>query len=194
MSPLGKRDLPELRPGQPGLLKRTIEKEKIGGAMYCPECGVEYQPGVFECSHCGILLVHELSPDAPRNLLAPADEVIVFESPVFGEADMVASALDDAGIPCSVRRSLAGGVQLNLLEPGITPGQSIALSVPRIVEDRAREIIAELRPPEDGPEIETPGASPRTKRFARILLFLLLVPLGIGLIAIVGGLLFSWFP
>jgi hypothetical protein len=162
--------------------------------MYCPECGVEYRPGLFECSDCGVLLVHELPPHAPRDLQAPADEVVVFESPVFGETDIVASALDDAGIPCSIRRSIAGGLQLTLLEPGITPGQRMAVSVPRIAETRAREIIAELRPAEDDPEIESPGASAGTKRFARILLLLFLVPFGIGLIAIVGGLLFSWFP
>jgi hypothetical protein len=161
--------------------------------MYCPECGVEYQPGIFECSDCGALLVHELPPDAPRDLEAPADQVVVFESPVFGEADMVAGALEDADIPCTVRRSIAGGVQLTLLEPGFTPGQRMAVAVPRIAEARAREIIAELRPAEDDAESAAPAASPRAKHVARVLLLLLLIPFAIGLIAIISGLFFNWF-
>ncbi len=111
--------------------------------MFCPKCGVEYRLGFFECSDCGVPLVHEPAPEAPRDLDAPANHVVVFESAVPGEADMIAEALRDAGIPPIIQRSAAG-----ILDFGF--GAAMLVSVAQLAEAEAREIIASLRPPELG--------------------------------------------
>ncbi len=156
--------------------------------MFCPECGAEYRPGFYQCSDCGVSLVQEPPASAPRDLDATAGHVIVFESPSPGEAEMVAGALEEAGIPPTVRRIIAGGLQLGMLDGGLTPGQSMAVSVPRMAEGEARALVSELRPAEAAdsasPEIasEPPigiGVPERGRAVARIVLAILLIPLGL---------------
>ena len=156
--------------------------------MYCPECSTEYRAGFYQCSDCGVSLVNEPPASVPRDLEAAAGHVVVFESPIPGEAEMVAGALEEAGLPPTVRRSIAGGLQLGMLEGGLTPGQGMAVSVPILAEAEARALIAELRPPEV-PSVTLSEATPETplrtgvpgrgKAVARVVLAIILIPLGL---------------
>ena len=168
--------------------------------MVCPACGAEYRPGFFRCADCDVFLVHEQPPrlpDAPRDLDAPADDVVVFRSRVPGETEMIAAALAEEGIEGILQRGIAGGLQLHLLDGGYTPGQEWVLAVPSLAASRAREIIESLRPEDAGdslavdlPPDELPGPtgpSQAAKSVARLLLFLALVPFAIGVLALLGA-------
>jgi hypothetical protein len=166
--------------------------------MYCPECSTEYRAGFHQCSDCGVSLVNEPPASTARDLDAAAGHVVVFESPIPGEAEMVAGALEEAGIPPTARRSIAGGLQLGMLEGGLTPGQSMAVSVPLLAEARARTLISELRPAETAvhtpsePILEAPlttGIPSRGKAVARVVLAIILIPLGLFILNAIVALL-----
>lgn len=174
--------------------------------MYCPECGAEYRAGFFQCSDCDVPLVHELPADAPRDREAPADEVVVFESAVPGETEMVAGALEEAGITGSIRRGIAGGLRMGMLDGGLTPGQSMILSVPGLAASRARELISEIRPAEIADTSDTRddlfspaepppplGLRPRAKALTRIVLLLVLVPMGLAALGMIAMLVRALF-
>jgi hypothetical protein len=173
--------------------------------MYCPNCGAEYRLGFYRCGNCEVPLVHELPAGATRHRDDPADAVVVFESSVPGETDMVAGVLEEAGILGVVRRSIAGGIQLTPLEGGFTPGQSYALSVPRVAENEAREIIESFRPREpvsdfaeadfddrQSPSAVSSGVSPRARTVARVLLFMIIFPVGLFVLSVLANAIL-WF-
>ena len=156
--------------------------------MYCPECGAEYRGGFYQCSDCGVTLVHEPPASAPRDLEAAAGHVVVFESPIPGEAEMIAGALEEAGIPPTVRRSIAGGLQLGMLDGGLTPGQSVSVSIPLLAQSKALALISELRPvevadstlAEVSPEqAVVTGVPARGRGVARVVLAIILIPLAL---------------
>ena len=147
--------------------------------MFCPQCKSEYREGFYTCVDCEVPLVHELpSEHRPENDL-PAGEVVVFRSARAFEAEMIAGALEDAGIAFSIRAEMAGGYRQPLMEQHWAPGQSRVISVPSIAEERAREVIDSLVPPEDleefGPSEEPADAAPR-RNFARTVALVVLVP------------------
>lgn len=123
--------------------------------------------------------------------MSSANEAEVFRSDVPFEAEMIAESLEAEGIACSLRRELPGGLQLTMLETASPPGQWTVILVPRAAEESARELISTFRPPADvfdtgGEDDLEPPSSRRskssTKTYARVLLFLMIVPLLIGLI------------
>jgi hypothetical protein len=158
---------------------------------------------MFLCSDCDVPLVHELPAPAPQHTDAPADDVVVFRSAVPGETDMIAGALAEAGIHGVVRRGIAGGLQLSMLDGGLTPGQELVLAVPSIAEADAREVIESIRPEHIDPAFGLPSASddappstgpPRAARAtARVLLLLLLGPLAVGVLAFVAWAVMALF-
>jgi len=157
--------------------------------MYCPQCSSEYREGFSQCSDCDVPLVHELPVDEPHENATPAGSVVVFSSSVPGETEMIAAALNEEGITGFVRRSIAGGVQLTMLDGGFTPGQELALAVPCVSEARARELIGALRHEAMVTDYEPTGLggpSKNARLVARVLLALLLIPLGFGALAVLG--------
>jgi len=73
---------------------------------YCPECRFEYRPGVDRCPDCGEALL-EGSPPAPEHQsLPPPGTELVLLCPVADptEAEIVRSALAEAGITALIRR------------------------------------------------------------------------------------------
>ena len=121
--------------------------------------------------------------------MSSANEMEVFRSGVPFEAEMIAEALEAEGIACFLRRERPGGLQLTMMETATPPGQATVVLVPREVAERSREIISTFRPPADafdGPEEDelepsSSGRSKPAKAYARILLFLMIIPLLIGL-------------
>jgi hypothetical protein len=130
--------------------------------------------------------------------VSSADEVEVFRSKVLFEAEMIAGTLEEEGIPNFLRREMANGLQLTMMETTAPPGQSTVIFVPREMAARAREVIAGFQAPgtsleatgEDAIEPSSPGQPKRGARnFARVLLFLILIPFLIGAIGILVGLI-----
>ena len=157
--------------------------------MYCPNCRADYRPGFHQCSDCNIPLVHELPLEAPHHDRASANQVVVFESAISGEADMVAAALEQEGILGTTSRTIAGGLRLGIIDPGFTPGQSYTLSVPCIAEERARDLIASLRPSDvpDPPPLEAAPDHTGSRvhfgvRRARAIAVFILLPVFIALV------------
>ena len=171
--------------------------------MYCPQCAAEYRAGFLTCSDCSVPLVHDLPPREPQHRDAPADDVVVFRSAVPGETEMIAGALSDIGIFGVVRRGIAGGLQLSMLDGGLTPGQELVLAVPRIAEAKAREAIEVLRPETPDPALALPtpsedsightGPPAAARATARVILLLLLVPLGLGALAFIAMVILALF-
>jgi hypothetical protein len=71
--------------------------------MFCPQCGVEYQEGVVECSDCHVPLT-EGPPEPATSAETQADEVDLdvlirtgFQNPIV--ISLAKSLLREAGIP-----------------------------------------------------------------------------------------------
>jgi len=187
--------------GDDTVLHDSLAPRAEGPQMYCPTCGAEYRPGFYQCNDCNVQLVPDLPSEAPLHLDEPADSVIVFESAVPGETEMIAAALEDAGIVGVIRRSIAGGLQLGFLDGGLTPGQAYSLTVPSFVEERARTLISSLRPedmsapvpPEPHDLRHLTGPSTSARFAARAMLLLLLVPVGMAALAFAAFILVAVF-
>ena len=62
--------------------------------MFCPNCRVEYRPGVERCAECAVLLVETLPPEPPE----PAESVEVWAGEHKLLYDFLTNALRDARI------------------------------------------------------------------------------------------------
>ena len=77
---------------------------------WCPDCRVEYNPGIAACADCGANLVEAL----PEIRIGPPPEV-VFTASIAAEAKVVEATLESAGIRAFVQPSTV-----------VLPGESIA--------------------------------------------------------------------
>ena len=108
--------------------------------MVCPECRSEFTAGTERCPDCGVALVETLPPANPDQ---PAwIEVIETADPSL--LPVLESALDAAGIPCTVAGEEAVGIfPLGLNDTHFAQsGIAARLLVPREREAEAREILA----------------------------------------------------
>lgn len=119
--------------------------------MICPKCGMEYQPGVTECSDCHVPL------EAPENLTHQTDGMLVLMHPVKlvsaqsgFEADMIIEMLETLQIP-SVRKRPGSGEYMQVLMGFSIYGDEIY--VDETDYGRAKEALEILRTQE-----ETDGA------------------------------------
>ena len=165
--------------------------------MFCPNCGSEYRDEIWKCAKCDVALVRELPRAVQVEVEHSAETVVVFESTVPGESEMVLSALEEAGIVGQIQRKLAGGLRLGFLEGGLTPGQGYAVLVPQLGEKAAREVVESIRPENpaafqterlgsdtDGDEL-APAPNRGTKLVARVILAFFLAPLLILALAMI---------
>lgn len=76
---------------------------------WCPDCRLEYDPGIAVCPDCGADIVEEL----PEIRIGPPPEV-VFTAATAAEAKIVLATLESAGIPAFVQPATV-----------VLPGESI---------------------------------------------------------------------
>lgn len=73
----------------------------VGFYKICPSCGVEFVHTAEHCSDCGVPLTHRSDPEATPDL-PPAAELSALVRVGPWEADRIATALDQAGIPSRI--------------------------------------------------------------------------------------------
>jgi ribosomal protein L40E len=101
---------------------------------FCPNCRVEYVPGIAKCSDCDVPLVDELPP-APADDSAAEEMVVLVEGRGAVETRMIAAELDAAEIPYV----LAGDEMGSVL---VYPAQDAKILVPQGDLERAQEVLA----------------------------------------------------
>jgi len=106
--------------------------------MYCPQCHIDYVPGVTRCADCDVELVEVLPAAKPVRRASTDALVTVLTSHDPGLVAIAESALQSADIRFSVRGAL-------LPYLGALP---IDLQVLAGYADDARRILAELAAPE----------------------------------------------
>lgn len=104
--------------------------------LYCPECGVQYQPGISRCVDCDVALVKEKPEEEEER--DDTDLVEVYLSLDMNEVMYIKSLLQEADIPFSVQ-----GEGLN--DP-FAPSQvaDMLVLVPEKYEEAARELLTEI--------------------------------------------------
>ena len=133
--------------------------------MYCtnPDCPdlkatgmpAEYAPGVTTCARCGAALVVELpeteqtEPPQQLELRSTDDDEVVHRTLSLSDVELIAAALDEAGIPHSRRTRHLSGLALNFGSVAPTPGEEHELLVPAEAAAEARELIEALNAPSD---------------------------------------------
>ncbi|MBI5094981.1 MAG: DUF2007 domain-containing protein [Candidatus Hydrogenedentes bacterium] len=115
--------------------------------MYCPECRLEFNPGIVECSDCHVALVEELPPD-------PALEDIELSTVFFTGDEAI------AGLAESLLRG-AGIVYISKGEGahdlfGLSP---IEIQVDSRRAEEARDLLAHLP---QGNRVPSDGGAPET--------------------------------
>lgn len=130
--------------------------------MYCRSCRSEYRPGIEHCSDCGVELLPGDLPDPPDLRLKepPSQPVTVFTSRNPALFPVARSILESEEVPYFVRgeelQELFGIGRLGLgFNPIVGP---IEIQVSAADEERARELLAEVEPPETETEIEEADA------------------------------------
>ncbi len=111
--------------------------------MFCPECLTEYREGFSVCADCGTTLVPELPPEpSPETSSEGADfeEVLGFMDE--GVVAIVKSLLDEEGIDYYI-----------VGEFSVSKGPDQKLMVRKDQAERAREILKDLEPNEEEPDV-----------------------------------------
>ena len=117
--------------------------------MYCPQCRVEYRDGFTECSDCRVPLLTGTAPPEPASRFDPAlDLVVVLETNDRVQIAMAAGLMENAGIPFFTLGQIATLVQ----DVDAFLHKWVRLQVPRDREAEARELLEQLREPEDSPQ------------------------------------------
>lgn len=124
--------------------------------MFCPQCGIEYLPGVTSCKDCGVALVAALPPE-------PADPewvelVTVLRTNDEARLTVAKSLLEAEGIRCLLKESGPQGIVdfggLTGASPAMNP---IELQVRSDDAEAARELLAAQDLPFEGMEEAGPG-------------------------------------
>jgi hypothetical protein len=113
---------------------------------YCPNCKLEYRPGITRCPDCGqALLDGDLPPPAPVPLPSPDTEsVLLCTVPDPTEADIVHALLAEAGIPSVVRRQGPLTGELATIADGATIDYAFIL-VAKNRLDEAKQVLANMQ-------------------------------------------------
>ncbi len=154
--------------------------------MFCPECEGEFREGIRVCPDCEIALVRQDSRAASAVQAEDGrDAVVVLRTGVLYEADMAASALEEAGVPHYRREESSAGLTFAMpAAPSSGPGVWWAIVVPAAAVDRAEEVLETLPIPRD----ESPGVwdfkpTPEAKSFWKTYALGTLILLGLALLA-----------
>ena len=117
---------------------------------YCPNCKYEYETGITECPDCAVALLPGSPPVAEKNPDDEVDAVVLMKTYDDLHARLVASALDEAGIPYRARGlgmvdSLGGAMGGYVPQgPISSPGPIIVFVNPSDL-DRAKEIVESMQ-------------------------------------------------
>lgn len=112
---------------------------------FCPNCGFEYKPGVWECPDCGVRLVDRLPEERPDNSPAESVSEIGFvplrNLPSRLYAEMLQGALKNNGITCMLKGD--EGIAFRTTTRHI-PVSRITVWVPGKDLEKAREIADQI--------------------------------------------------
>ena len=125
-----------------------------GEILFCPDCGAEYEQEVAECADCEVPLVHEL-PAAEEH--PEPDLVVLAEISEPTLLPVVVGLLQSAGIePVVEGDEVMGVLPVGLFGAGGWSGKgrglSVVVKVPRVREEEARALLAEVEERSHGEE------------------------------------------
>lgn len=104
--------------------------------MYCPECRLEFSPGITQCSDCHTELVEELPPDPTLESIELVTVFLTGDSAIAGLAE---SLLEGAGIAFVSKGEGACAGSARVLGTS-----SIEIQVDTRRAEEARELLAHL--------------------------------------------------
>lgn len=102
---------------------------------WCPDCRIEYDPGIITCADCDAFLVEEL----PEIRIGPPPEV-VFVASTAPEAQIVKATLEAAGIPAYVQATSVAWPGESITDTA-SPDLRVLVEVDRLAD--ARVVLAE---------------------------------------------------
>lgn len=104
-------------------------------------------------------------------------DIVVLRTGFAYEADMVANALEEAGLPFYRRQESSSGLEFAMPVAGSSgPGIFWIVRVPLSAEEEAKEIIKSLPVSQDlNPGVWDFGAAPRTKSIWRVVSLIMVV-------------------
>jgi len=113
---------------------------------YCPNCKLEYRPGIARCPDCGQpLLDGALPPPAPVPLPSPDTEsVLLCTVPDPTEADIVHALLAEAGISSLVRRQGPLTAELTTIADGATLDYALIFVTKNRLQE-AKQVLANMQ-------------------------------------------------
>lgn len=98
---------------------------------WCPDCIIEYDPGIAVCPDCGTDIVAEL----PYIPLDPPPEV-VYTAGTWAEAKVVEATLESAGITAFVQPTSVAWPGESITHPE-SPDLEVLVPVDRLIEAQA---------------------------------------------------------
>lgn len=113
---------------------------------YCPECKCEYREGFSMCSDCRVDLVQVLEEKAQSKTSGEDAPVPVFSSSQGGEAAIVKSILEQAGIPVMEQWKPKSCFQIQPFSIRVpSPLDEVLLLVPESLAEDARKLLEQFR-------------------------------------------------
>jgi len=83
--------------------------------MFCPECKMEYNPGIRICADCGVALVSELPKESHK---LKHDYSFLVETMNLADIALLESVLKGSGIQYQIL-----GENFNLMQPLVAPAK-----------------------------------------------------------------------